>query len=357
MSTDAPPGFLLEPAAYVDPGWLERERDLLFSRTWTLVGDAATVSEPGGYLTAVVGRAELLVVRGDDGHLRAFHNLCRHRGMTLAEGCGRFDATVACSYHGWRFDLEGRLVVVPQRSREFPDLDLDRWPLLAASVEVWEGMVLVHPDPDAPPLAEAMAGVLQHLGSHRPGGLAQVAQVEIQAACNWKLFVENHVDVYHLWYLHERSLGDFDHARFEHHQQGGNWASYEPRRSSAEPRVDGGVAIRHLAPRDLDGIGAHLVFPNLLMATTAGFFATYAVYPLAADRSRIDLRVRAEPDADVAGLVAAIRGFVDEDVSACEGVQRAMASGRFAVGPLARHHEAPITAFHTHLLAALGGSG
>ena len=200
-----------------------------------------------------------------------------------------------------------------------------------------------------------MAGFPAAIGSVRPGLLPQVAAADIDAACNWKLFVENHIDVYHLWYLHALSLADFEHRRFEHRAVGPHWVSYEPRRDADGPTgLDGGnPPIAHLDERDRNGLGAHLLFPNMTMAVSAEFVITYAAVPVAPDRCRIELRVRAEPGADADGLLAAARSFIDEDIAACERIQAALASPWFEVGPLARDHEAPITAFQRHVLAAL----
>jgi len=357
MSDTASASYLLPPAAYRAADWYEREQAALFTPRWALVAAASELSEPGDFVTVTVGRAPLLVVRGGDGELRAFHNLCRHRGMQLLTGAGRCERTIDCFYHQWRYGLEGDLRVVPQRKEQFPELDTADWGLLPAAVGVWEGMVFAHPDADAPPLARTLAGLADSIGSYRPGALAQVAKVELDAACNWKLFVENHIDVYHLWYLHERTLGDFDHTRFEHWQVGRDWFSYEPVRSghaSDAALTAGTIAIGHLDDRDRHGLGAHLVFPNLMIATAAEFVATYEAIPLAHDRTRIVLRVRAEADADAASLSASVQSFIREDIHACEQVQAGMASPAFSVGPLAVEHEAPITAFHRNVLSAVG---
>jgi phenylpropionate dioxygenase-like ring-hydroxylating dioxygenase large terminal subunit len=217
-------------------------------------------------------------------------------------------------------------------------------------------MVFAHPDPDAEPLAGFVAPLAANMGSFRPGALRQIAHVELDARCNWKLFVENHIDVYHLWYLHESTLGDFDHTRFEHRNVGGDWFSYEPQRDESRSLSlgSGKSAITHLNERDRGGLGAHLLFPSLMVATSADFFATYQAAPIAPDRTRIDLRIRAEAGADAEVLIAAARSFIEEDIVACERVQAALASPAFAVGPLAVDHEASIMRFHEHLLDRLG---
>ena len=352
------PEYLLPPSAYRSWEWLEKEQDTLFGRRWALAGATDDLCAPGDYVATRVGTAPIVVIRGDDGDLRAFHNLCRHRGMVLLQGSGNVGASVNCFYHQWRYALDGALRVVPQRKEQFPGLELDAWGLLPAAVEVWEGMVFVHPDPAAPPLAGTLVGVAEHLGSHHPGALRQVAVESLEVKCNWKLFVENHCDVYHLWYLHGESLGGFDHTRFEYHQTGPNWASYEPLKHGdpeAATLTAGTASIAHLADRDRFGLGAHLVFPNLMMASAAEFFATYVAVPVAPDRTVVELRVRAEEGADPAAVLEAVESFVREDIDACEQVQAAMGSPAFAVGPLAQDHELPITSFHAHILEALSG--
>jgi phenylpropionate dioxygenase-like ring-hydroxylating dioxygenase large terminal subunit len=350
------PMFLLPSKAYDSAKWLERERAALFDGGWRLVADASELAPPGSFVAVDVGRSPLLLIRDARGVLRAFQNMCRHRGIALASGCGTFAKDVACPYHAWRFGLDGALKVVPQRSEQFPDLVLDDWGLLPAAVGEWEGMVFANPNAAATPLTDVLGQLPTHIGSYRPGLLREVARVDIEGAFNWKLFVENHIDVYHLWYLHAETLGDFDHPKFQHWQLGRNWASYEPLRRpdlAAAALTQGTATITHIDDRDRLGIGAHMVFPNLLMATAAEFFVTYAVFPIAPDRSRIELRVRAEATADPDALVAAARSFIDEDVVACEQIQRLVGSPAFAVGPLARDHEAPIATFHQYLLEAM----
>ena len=175
------PTFLLDRAAYTDAGWFGREQSRLFARTWSLLGDARTVREPGEYLTAVVGGVPLIVVVGEDGVRRAFHNMCRHRGMVMLAGAGTCRA-IRCDYHAWRYGLDGALRVVPQRADQFPDLDADALGLLPAAVAEWEGLLFACPDPAVAPLGVWMDGFADAVGSVRPGLLPQVAAADIPAA-------------------------------------------------------------------------------------------------------------------------------------------------------------------------------
>ncbi|MDQ6945040.1 MAG: hypothetical protein M3256_01940 [Actinomycetota bacterium] len=247
--------------------------------------------------------------------------------------------------------------MVPQRGDQFPGLDLADWGLLPASVDLWQGMVFAHPNPAAPALLDALAGIPENLGSFQPGLLRQVATAQFDARCNWKLFVENHIDVYHLWYLHSSSLGDYDHHRFQHHFVGHNWVSYEAlkphRHLEHAALIQSTAPIRHLQSEDQVALRAQLMFPNLMIATSSGFWATYVARPVAPDRTVIELRIRAGPEADPAALLEAFQSIIAEDIAACESVQQAVGSPVFSVGPLAQDHERPIATFHANVLAAM----
>lgn len=341
---------LLPPSAYLDPAHLAAERRSVFRRSWLLAGAAEELAAPGSYVTLAAGDDPLVVVRGADGRLRAFHNLCRHRGMVLLEGAGTVGRRITCPYHLWTYDDAGALRNVPQHEQEFPGLDLEACGLVPADVGEWAGLVFARAARTGTTLAEDLGDLPQLIGSFRPEALVEVARVRLDVACNWKVLIENHVDVYHLWYLHARSLADFDHGRFEHRATGPHWASYEPLKADDERRLVVGTApIDHLDERDRSGLGAHLVFPNTMVATTEEFFATYVAVPIATDRTLLDLRVRAEAGADGEALATAVQSFLAEDVVACERVQAGLRSSAFSVTALAAHHEAPLLAFHDAL--------
>jgi phenylpropionate dioxygenase-like ring-hydroxylating dioxygenase large terminal subunit len=332
---------------YTDEHVLAVERTRLFSRSWVLVADADELSMPGSYVTASAGGIPLAIVRGRDDTLRAFHNVCRHRGITLLEGSGTVGRFMTCPYHQWSYTTTGELVTVPQEE-QFDVLDRGALGLVPGQVAEWEGMVFANASSEAPGLPESMAGLDQRLHGFLAGPLRQVAVVRYEAACNWKLLVENHIDVYHLWYLHARSLGSYDHRKFRWESLGDNWWSLEPKKEQAGPAGLPWVSedMRH-------HIGAFLLFPNLMLVTTDEYFATYDAEPVAPDRTVLTLRVRSSMDADADALVASIRSFMAEDVAACERMQQGAASPSFGVGALASTHEEPIRRFHSNLLRAV----
>jgi choline monooxygenase len=330
---------------YTNASVLAFERSHLFARAWSVVADSEELAIPGSYVTANVQSVPLAIVRDQEGVLRAFHNVCRHRGITLLEGSGTLGRFMTCPYHQWSYALHGDLVRVPQKNDQFPDLQSCALGLHPAQVAEWHGMVFVNPSLEAPGLSIAMAGLDQRLDGFLSGPLRQVAKVEYTAACNWKLLVENHIDVYHLWYLHARSLDAYDHRSFAWESLGDNWWSLEPLK---DPSTS--FAGFDWIPEDMQHrIGAFLFFPNLMLVTTDDYFATYDAQPVGPASTSLTLRVRACDTSDADALVTSIRSFMAEDVAACERMQTGATSPHFDVGPTAKSHETPIKRFHSSL--------
>ena len=142
---------------YRDPEVLELERRRVFERTWQLAGHVSQLPGPGTYMTAKAGTQPVLVLRDAEGELRAFRNVCRHRGSRLLEGSGECGKAIRCLYHGWTYRLDGELIGVPE-ARSIPDLDKSTLGLFPVRVEAVAGLIFVNLDAHATPLAEQVAG-------------------------------------------------------------------------------------------------------------------------------------------------------------------------------------------------------
>ena len=142
---------LLPIEAYTSQEWFDREQHELFGQVWQFGGFLEDLSEPGDYLTVQAGLNPLFVIHGPDGQFRAYHNICRHRGTQLLRAIGKSKKSIICPYHNWTYSLEGDLVNIPGRAKEFPDADMSSLCLHQASVAIWRGMFFVHPDPGAAP--------------------------------------------------------------------------------------------------------------------------------------------------------------------------------------------------------------
>jgi phenylpropionate dioxygenase-like ring-hydroxylating dioxygenase large terminal subunit len=188
---------------YTDPAVLRLERERVFRRTWQYAGRTDQAAEPGSYLTTDAGGTPIVVVRGKDTVLRAFLNVCRHRGSLVCEGEGRHE-TLQCPYHAWTYDLDGSLRAAPRADLE-PGFEREALGLVAIAVDTWGPFLFVNPDPDASPLAEWLgdlpalvdaSGV--DLGSLRFHHRAQVPEY----AANWKVCAENYLECYHCQVAH-----------------------------------------------------------------------------------------------------------------------------------------------------------
>jgi phenylpropionate dioxygenase-like ring-hydroxylating dioxygenase large terminal subunit len=188
---------------YSDPAVLRLERERIFRRAWQYAGRADQAAEPGAFFTCGLGGVPIVVVRDEEGALRAFLNVCRHRGSLVCEGEGR-RATLQCPYHAWTYGLDGSLRAAP-RSELVPGFERERLGLVAVPVEAWGPFVFVNPDPDAAPLAETLGdlpalvdasgvdlGALKFL--KRAGGP--------EYAANWKVCSENFLECYHCQIAH-----------------------------------------------------------------------------------------------------------------------------------------------------------
>ncbi|MFE2066526.1 aromatic ring-hydroxylating dioxygenase subunit alpha [Streptomyces sp. NPDC059467] len=202
-----------EPVSYADsisPEFYELERDAIFRRTWLNVGRVEQLPRKGSYFTKELdaARASVVVVRGTDGEVRAFHNVCRHRGNKLVwddypreETKGTCRA-FTCKYHAWRYDLEGKLAFVQQES-EFFGVDKSKYGLLAVQTEVWEGFVFVNLDPDnTTPLRDYLGRFAQGIEGYPFHKLTQVHRYRAEIGSNWKLFIDAFAEFYHAPILH-----------------------------------------------------------------------------------------------------------------------------------------------------------
>lgn len=333
--------------------WAEECR-LFWRRSWQAVALSDDLEGHGAF-TVVAPSGEPVTLVRDGNVIRALSNVCRHRAMRLCEGSGT-TGSLRCAYHGWRYGLDGELQAVPQRTSQFPGIDLSGLALESFAVRSWMGLVLVRLDGsgDAPPFGpqhhEQLALAMVR---HSPDVLPVVGRHRLVAHCNWKLLVENHIDAYHLWYLHRDSLDAYDHRSFDAHWwPDGTWVSWEPFRGEL---IDSTGLVQ--VPGAPAGMGAHLVFPGLLVVTSPWWLATYWLDSVAPDRTEIQLVVRGPSGSDVDVLVAAVRHFVDQDVWACEAVQQALAARSAREGPLARGHETHVVAFRRLVGEALDRAG
>ncbi|MHB1241799.1 MAG: aromatic ring-hydroxylating oxygenase subunit alpha [Gaiellaceae bacterium] len=187
---------------YSDPAVLRLERDRIFRRAWQYVGRADQVAEPGAFFTCDLGGVPVVVVRGKVGELRAFLNVCRHRGSLVCEGEGRRE-TLQCPYHAWTYDLDGSLRAAPRSDRE-PGFDKEGLGLVPVSVGAWGPFVFVNPDGTAAPLADTLGDLPALLAGAGldVDSLRFLKRSSSEYEANWKVCSENFLECYHCQVAH-----------------------------------------------------------------------------------------------------------------------------------------------------------
>lgn len=369
----------LPPEAYTAQDWFDREQWSIFERTWQFAGFVEDLAEPGAFRAVPVGRLNIAVVRHGDGDLRAFHNVCRHRGAQLLRASGRGDAIV-CPYHLWRYDLDGQLDHVPMQGEEFPNLDKKKFCLKRAGVGVWRGMVFVHPDPDAEPVETFFAPMDAHMGPYRPDELPEfeLARTSTVVRANWKVIVENWIDVYHLSQLHSDTLYIGDHANAEFAWHGPHWTFREPLTAEYADGIENRSPLPLLPGFDTSNpvVRAPMLYPNLGVFEGESSWSTFHVVPVSPTESRIETRTRIAPASIPARALQAAKSlwnaprrparkhvqqhpsdpigsgnFIAEDNYVCEQQQRGFESPMFEQGPMARHAEGPVREFRKRIRA------
>jgi Rieske 2Fe-2S family protein len=208
-------GAALARRLYTDPSLLEAEQELIFERTWQLAGHVSALPRPGSYLTASAGSQPVLVVRDEEGRLRAYRNVCRHRGSRLLSGSGQCKAAIRCRYHGWTYRFDGSLIGAPEARAFGKRLDKASLGLLPARVEELCGLVFVNLDPEATPLAELVGDLPARLERYRIPSLEPFAPFADTQPANWKAIADNYNEGYHVPIAHPGLMRLYDYKRYE----------------------------------------------------------------------------------------------------------------------------------------------
>jgi len=329
----------LDPLLYTDPGVFARECRDIFWASWQLIGPASRLAEPGAYVAVEIAGAKVFAIRGKDGVLRAFRNVCRHRGARLlAEGEGRCNV-IRCQYHNWAYDLDGRLTRAPWFGED-PEFDMADWPLEPVSVEVWRGLVFVAVAP-AEPLAAQLGATLPELADEPIETFRCVAERQLVFDANWKTYTDNFVEGYHIPGIHPAFFQAIDFEAFE------TTAHDNLVRMTAPPRE--GLFYR----------GKWLwMWPNWTLSLFNGGMNTSRINPIGPDRTELVYHFYFADTSDAAraareDTIARNIAVVEEDFSICIETQKNYASGGYAPGPLSPRHEQGVAWFQDRVRRAL----
>ncbi|HEV2765136.1 MAG TPA: SRPBCC family protein [Pyrinomonadaceae bacterium] len=337
---------------YADPEILARERASVFARTWQLVGRAEQVERPGQFFTATVGDEPVVIVRDREEHLRAFSNVCRHRAGPVAEGAGE-RRSFRCGYHGWTYALDGRLLGAPEfEGVECWSREETRLPEFRA--EAWGPLVFVNLDVKAAPLLDALEDLPSRVGPSfgRPG-VRLAARKDWVVECNWKVYVDNYLEGYHIPVVHPSLNRELDYANYRTETRALYSVQHSPiRRAAARLRPADGA----------DEAQFFWLFPNLMLNVYPDNFSTNLIVPLGPERTLTAFEwFMPEPDsAATQRELQRIIPFSDEiqleDIRVCETVQRNLRSRTYAAGRYSVRRENGVHHFHGLLAEFLGSA-
>lgn len=340
--------WTLPASAYRDPALYERERKQIFARNWSLFSWSERVREPGDYVSGVSAGYPIFVIRGDDGKVRGFHNVCRHRGaqlITKEEGhCGK---VVSCPYHAWAFSRSGRLIKATEFGEGGPAFDPDEWSLYEVDVEEWRGLIFVRIERGGQDL-KSWLGPIDTMAADYPLDTQKYFTCKNRDVdVDWKAYGENYLECYHCRIMHPglcESL-DVDQYRIDTYQNEWFFHLHAPKREGGFTR---GLYFYR--------------FPFLMLNLYDWGSSIATIEPLGPGRVRHinwyffqDVSPeKAKENQEAADWSAQI---VSEDLDIVVGVQRNLNAGIYQRGPLSAKQEQAVFGFQEMYRDAMAGSG
>ncbi len=346
--TAPPPDFPALPdipaARYTDAECFALERRLLWQRSWLYAGHIDQLPEPGSYFVWRHGSAPIVVMRGDDGTVRAFYNTCRHRGAPVVRDiAGRAGPTLVCGYHGWSYDRQGQLRGVTER-RDWRDFDASCRGLVGVRCEAYANFIFVNEDRNAEALADFLEPVTRYL-RHLPfGDLRLVNRREIEVRCNVKVLVDNFLEAYHFKLLHPKTSDRiFDNQGTSVHLwRHGHSMMLSPNRRDdwVDPGTIGMPEMPRVTAIERHHNPSYGLFPNLILPVSPSGIPCVTLWPKTVRTSVLEVLWFAP---DWGGgprnplwerRIANFDRIVDEDIQFAEPLQESIESPGFTGVPL-----------------------
>ena len=321
----------LDPSYYVDPGVFETERQSIFRRSWQMLGPASRLEQPGDYLAVDVAGWKLFAMRGRDGVLRGFHNVCRHRGARLLpEGRGKTQV-LRCPYHQWVYEQNGALRQAPWFGED-PCFKLADWPLEQAQLAQWRGLLFIAIEPRVE-LIEQLGDLPGEVAGYPIETFVAAEERRFTMKSNWKTYTDNFVEGYHIPGIHPGFMKVIDFANFE-------TVALEGMVRMTSPQKDGSIY----------GGKWLWMWPNWTLSVFPGGMNTSRINPTSVGTTDLiydfyfaDLSP--ESEASRRNTVEVNCGIVREDFGICEHTQNNYASGAYKPGPLSPRHEQSVAYF------------
>ncbi len=336
--------FMLERRYFLDVEIYQQESERIFRPCWINAGRAERVQSPGSFVAEDIEGEPLLLVRGRDRLLRAFYNVCRHRGTRLCvEPSGQLGTHITCPYHAWAYSLDGRLAGAPHME-ETPGFSKADYPLREAGCAEWDGHVFVRLAPEGEPFEQAFAPVLTKFAPWCVGELVCVRSVEYDVPANWKLIVQNYSECYHCPVIH-RELNAISPYRAAHNDLtegaflGGPMKLAHPGGGLTRTGRRCAAPLPGVRCEDLQHAYYYLCFPSFLISLQPDFVLTHRLIRQGPECTRIVCQWLYHPDAvaqpgfDASPAVDFWDQVNREDWHLCALSQEGIRSSTYTPGP------------------------
>ena len=275
---------------YTDPGLFRDELERFYCRSWICVGRANQLPAPGDYFLREVADESIILTRDESGSLRAFYNVCRHRGTRLcARAEGHFDGRIQCGYHGWTYSLDGRLIGAPHVHDGFCRED---YPLNRVQADVWDGHIFINLSPEPAPLASQLEDLPEKILHWQMAELRTYRRVVYEVKANWKLIVLNYNECLHCPILHPalNAITDYLSGENDPPHRGYIGGAMEFRGGAKTMSIDGKLRRTYLPGLTADErnkVYYYAIFPNLLLSLHPDYIMTHTLWPRAVDRTDV----------------------------------------------------------------------
>ncbi len=348
----------LPNSAYWSQEWLELEQERVFRRSWVFAGAEAEILNTGDIKPIEIGGAPLFLTRDKDGTVRAFHNVCRHRGAKLVrDPCNK--SSITCPYHAWNYGLNGNLrsrphFNGPDTMDKFENGGGDKLDLMPVRVEVWNGCIFVNISGDAEPVNEWLAPLLNRTTNYDFSAIRWAGKLDFEIRSNWKLVYENYMEGYHVFAVHPRLL-KFAPMNLRWSGEWDNHVFYNDYifPETEEGRGDNLPHYPNLPKEDAQRGLWFLCFPHFAAEVYPDQFTLLVSYPVAPDVTREELHVFLIGDAATSDKYETERKSViemwdslnREDIDMLERLQEGRLSPAYDGGRLSPHWEGPTHQF------------
>lgn len=278
----------LPPACYTSPAFYRQEVQTIFMKVWNFVGRADRIPDAGDYFTIEFAGVPVIVIRGADGEVRAFANSCRHRGALLLEGEGNCRA-IRCPYHSWTYDVDGRLIVAPEMG-ETRGFDPAEWHLTPIRLEGWGGFIFINFDAGAAPLIDYLGDLPQKLASYRFEDMVCVRRKEYVLQCNWKIYVENAMEAYHIATVHRSTLSRQKGKPSEAQPADGQYCALFKEHKGSRALLAGETGfpeMDHLQGMAAQGSWYPLLYPSTMFGCTYDCMWWLELHPMGPEQTRL----------------------------------------------------------------------